>query len=53
MELLLKSHFKEGSVIVYCAYKWEIDKLGQYLLHAGISCLVYHADLDQKTRDKH
>lgn len=47
VELLLKNQFKEGSVIVYCAYKFEIEKLSSYLLHAAINNIVYHADLDQ------
>lgn len=34
------------SGIVYCASRWQVDKLADYLASKGVNCAAYHAGMD-------
>ena len=37
--------------IVYCASRWQVERLTKYLAGAGINCASYHAGLEPEIRD--
>ena len=51
-QLLKSNRFNKGSVIVYCQYKYETEKLALFLSNNSISAYPFHSGLPKEQKEK-
>jgi ATP-dependent DNA helicase RecQ len=44
--------YNNGSVIIYCISRRQVEEIANYLQHQGLNAAAYHAGLDKATRQQ-